>query len=199
MPCARPSATAAGQQRLIRTISRKGLRFVGSVSEMRRTQTHRSSTTGRAAPALRQDVRFTTAADGVRIAYAVVGHGPPLVRTGHWLTHLEYDWESPVWNPFLRTMAERNRLIRYDARGNGLSDRDVADISFDAFVRDLESVVEAVGLQRFPLFGISQAASRRSPMPCVIPSVSVASFSTAAIFAAADGGGRSSLRNPTPC
>jgi pimeloyl-ACP methyl ester carboxylesterase len=95
----------------------------------------------------------------VRIAYAEVGQGPPLMKTGHWLTHLEYDWESPVWKPFLRRMAARHRLIRYDKRGNGLSDWDVKNVSFDAFLDDLESVVAAVGLQRFPLFGMSQGAA----------------------------------------
>ena len=81
------------------------------------------------------------------------------MKTGTWLTHIEYDWESPVWHPFLQAMAERYRFIRYDARGNGLSDWDVADISLTAFTRDLESVVEAVGLQRFPLFGLSQGCA----------------------------------------
>ena len=85
--------------------------------------------------------------------------GPPLVKAANWLNHLEYDWESPVWSHLLHGLAAEHRLIRYDARGNGLSDWDVDDISFDAFVRDLETVVDAAGLQRFPLLGISQGCA----------------------------------------
>jgi pimeloyl-ACP methyl ester carboxylesterase len=108
---------------------------------------------------LRQDIHFCTSADGVRIAYAEVGRGAPLVRTGHWLTHLEYDWHSPVWSPFLHALAADHRLIRYDARGNGLSDWEVAQFTFEAFVDDLESVIDATGLDRFALLGVSQGAA----------------------------------------
>jgi pimeloyl-ACP methyl ester carboxylesterase len=108
---------------------------------------------------MRQQVHFCTAPDGARIAYAEVGAGPPLVKTGHWLTHLEYDWESPVWSPFLRRIASQHRLIRYDKRGNGLSDWDVPDLSLEAFVGDLESVVAAAAPERFPLLGMSQGAA----------------------------------------
>jgi pimeloyl-ACP methyl ester carboxylesterase len=108
---------------------------------------------------LRQDIHFCTAPDGVRIAYAEVGHGPPLVKTANWLSHLEFDWQSPVWKHLLHALAANHRLIRYDARGNGLSDWEVNDISFEAFVRDLESVVEATGLQRFDLLGMSQGCA----------------------------------------
>jgi pimeloyl-ACP methyl ester carboxylesterase len=104
-------------------------------------------------------VHFCTASDGVRIAYAEVGHGPPLIKAGNWLNHLEYDWESPIWSPFLHTLATEHRLIRYDARGNGLSDWEVEDLSLEAFVRDLESVVDATGLDRFPLLGMSQGCA----------------------------------------
>jgi pimeloyl-ACP methyl ester carboxylesterase len=108
---------------------------------------------------LRQEIHFCTASDGVRIAYAAVGKGPPLVKAANWLNHLEYDWQSPIWSHVLRAIAARYRLIRYDERGNGLSDWDVKDISFEAFVRDLESVVDANGLKRFPLLGISQGCA----------------------------------------
>ena len=110
-------------------------------------------------PSLRQEVRFCTAADGTRIAYAEVGAGPPLLKTANWLNHLESDWESPIWSHLLQTLAADHRLIRYDARGNGLSDWNVDDISFEAFVRDLETVVDATGLERFPLLGISQGCA----------------------------------------
>ena len=110
-------------------------------------------------PPLRQEIRFCTASDGIRIAYAEVGAGPPLLKTANWLNHLEADWQSPIWSHLLHALAADHRLIRYDARGNGLSDWHVDDISFDAFVRDLESVVEAAGLERFPLLGISQGCA----------------------------------------
>jgi DNA-binding SARP family transcriptional activator/pimeloyl-ACP methyl ester carboxylesterase len=108
---------------------------------------------------LEQEIRFCTTSDNVRIAYASVGDGPPLVKTANWLNHLEYDWDSPVWRHVFRGLAADRRLVRYDARGNGLSDWDVEDISFDAYVRDLESVVDAAGIERFPLLGISQGCA----------------------------------------
>jgi pimeloyl-ACP methyl ester carboxylesterase/DNA-binding SARP family transcriptional activator len=108
---------------------------------------------------LTQQVRFCTTTDGVRIAYATVGEGPPLIKTANWLNHLEYDWDSPIWRHVFRGLARTHRFIRYDARSNGLSDWDVDDISFEAFVRDLESVVEAAGVEKFPLLGISQGCA----------------------------------------
>jgi pimeloyl-ACP methyl ester carboxylesterase len=90
---------------------------------------------------------------------ATVGNGPVLVKTSNWLNHLEHDWESPVWSPFLRRLAARFRLVRYDGRGNGLSDRDVADISQAGFERDLEAVVEAARLERFVLLALSQGVA----------------------------------------
>lgn len=107
----------------------------------------------------RQKISFGTADDGVRIAYASVGEGPPLVKVPNWLNHLELDWDAPVWAPLFHNLARDHRFVRYDGRGNGMSDRDVADISFDAFVRDLETVVDAAGLERFPLLGISQGSA----------------------------------------
>jgi pimeloyl-ACP methyl ester carboxylesterase/DNA-binding winged helix-turn-helix (wHTH) protein len=146
------------QQALIRTIARKGIRFVGAVRETDAPTASPNDTTP-AAGALRQHIHFCTAPDGVRIAYAEVGRGPPLIKTANWLNHLEYDWQSPVWKHLLRALARNHQLIRYDARGNGLSDWEVDDISLEAFVRDLESVVEATRLQRFPLMGMSQGCA----------------------------------------
>jgi len=107
----------------------------------------------------RQEIRYCRTADGVRLAYAISGRGPPLVKTGNWLNHLEYDWDSPVWRHFFQGLSRNNRLIRYDPRGTGLSDWDVADISLDAWVSDLATVVDAAGLDRFPLFGLSQGCA----------------------------------------
>jgi class 3 adenylate cyclase/pimeloyl-ACP methyl ester carboxylesterase len=108
---------------------------------------------------LHQEIRFCTASDGTRIAYATVGKGPPLVKTANWMNHLEYDWESPIWRHLLHGLARDHRLVRYDARGNGLSDWDVGEIAFEAFVQDLETVVETAGLKRFALFGVSQGCA----------------------------------------
>ena len=147
-------------QRLIRTVPRKGIRFIASVTERAaRASGMQTDASQPPPPDLRQQVHFCTAADGVRIAYAAVGEGSPLVKTGNWLNHLEYDWKSPVWSPLLRALAAGRRLIRYDARGNGLSDWDVKDLSLDAFVHDLESVVAATGVERFPLLGMSQGCA----------------------------------------
>jgi DNA-binding SARP family transcriptional activator/pimeloyl-ACP methyl ester carboxylesterase len=107
----------------------------------------------------RQDIRFATSADGVHLAYATVGAGPPLVKAANWLNHLEFDWESPVWRRLFRELAARRTFIRYDERGSGLSDREPADMSLEAWVLDLEAVVEACGLERFPLLGISQGCA----------------------------------------
>jgi pimeloyl-ACP methyl ester carboxylesterase/DNA-binding CsgD family transcriptional regulator len=104
-------------------------------------------------------VYFTNSFDGTRIAYAVSGTGPPLVKTGTFMSHLEYDWESPVWRHLLEELNRDNTLIRYDERGNGLSDWDVEDLSFETWVRDLEAVVDAAGLRQFTLFANSQGGT----------------------------------------
>ena len=106
-----------------------------------------------------QHIRFCTTPDGVRLAYATLGKGPPLVRAAHWMTHLEFDLESPVWRPWLTELSRDNTLVFYDQRGTGLSDRDAPEISFDRWVADLETVVSAAGLARFGLLGASQIAS----------------------------------------
>jgi len=112
-----------------------------------------------ARPDLSQTIRFCTSLDGVRLAYAMVGEGPVLVKAANWLSHLEYDWNSPVWRHWITGLASNRTLVRYDERGCGLSDWNVEDFSLDAWVLDLETVVDAMGLERFPLLGISQGAS----------------------------------------
>ena len=112
---------------------------------------------------MKQQIRFCRSYDGTRIAFAVTGNGPasvlPLVRAPHWLTHLEYEWQSPIWQPWLTALSAGRNLVRMDERGCGLSDRGVETVSFDAFVRDLEAVVEAAGLEQFVLFGHSQGGA----------------------------------------
>lgn len=107
----------------------------------------------------RQHVRFCSSSDGVRLAYAAVGSGPPLVKAPNWLSHLEYEWQSPIWRHWLQGLSRHHTYIRYDARGCGLSDRNPSEISLEAWVRDLEAVVDAAQLERFPLLGISQGGS----------------------------------------
>ncbi len=107
----------------------------------------------------RQEIRYCRTADGVRLAYAISGQGPPLVKTGNWLNHLEYDWDSPIWRHFFVGLSREHRLIRYDPRGTGLSDWDVADISLDAWINDVATVVDAAGVERFPLLGYSQGCA----------------------------------------
>ena len=108
---------------------------------------------------LRQEVRFCTGADGTRIAVASIGVGPPLLRAAHWLSHVEHDLDSPVWRPWLRELSRRHAYIRYDQRGCGLSDRSFDVLTLDALVDDLEAVVDQLGLDRFPLFGMSQGSA----------------------------------------
>ena len=107
----------------------------------------------------RQQVRTCTARDGTRLAWSAVGAGFPLVKTANWLNHLEFDWQSPVWRHWLRELTRQNRLIRYDERGNGLSDWNAADLSFDSLVDDLETVIDEAGLDRFDLLALSQGAA----------------------------------------
>jgi len=105
---------------------------------------------------MEQEIRFCTASDNTRLAYAKVGQGPPLVKVGNWMSHLEYDWNSPVWQPWLENWSRFHTFYRYDPRGCGLSDWNVSDFSFDALVSDLETVVDAAELEQFELFSMSQ-------------------------------------------
>ena len=105
------------------------------------------------------EIRFCTGSDGARIAYAVHGRGPPLVRVATWLTHLELDWASPVWRHWLDRLGESHTVVRYDERGCGLSGPGVAELSVETWVGDLERVIDAVGFERFALLGVSQGAA----------------------------------------
>lgn len=154
---ARKAIGDSGQrQQLIRTVIRRGFRFVAPVQEIVERPTDAEV---RPAVASKQEVSFCRSSDGVSIACASVGAGAPLVKAANWLTHVEYDWDSPAWSPLLHWLAERRRLIRYDGRGTGLSDRTVADISFAGFVRDFGAVVDAINVDRFAVLGISNGAS----------------------------------------
>jgi len=103
---------------------------------------------------MKQEVRFCTTSDGVRIAYAISGVGPPLLMPATWLSHLEHQWKSLVWKQWLEALSRTRTVIRYDSRGCGLSDRNVAALSFDGWMHDIEAVVEAAGFRQFDLLGI---------------------------------------------
>jgi len=116
-----------------------------------------------------QQIRFCTSRDGVRIAYATCGSGPPLVWLGHWVRHLKFDWDSPVWRPWLALLTRRHLVVRYDWRGCGLSDREGVQFSLEKHIDDLEAVVGDLGLKRFVLVGdagggvVSMAYAARHP------------------------------------
>jgi pimeloyl-ACP methyl ester carboxylesterase len=107
---------------------------------------------------MHQEIQYCTTSDGVRLAYSIIGKGTPIVRTPHWFAHLESDMEGPIYRHQLLGLAHHHSLLRYDGRGVGLSQRDIAEISFDRTVEDLETVVDRAGLQRFILVGLSQGA-----------------------------------------
>ena len=175
---ARKAVADTGEdQRLIRTLIGRGIRFVGAVREegvgldpstLDAAQgIHpplggigaQKSAQAQEYSVPRQSVRYCTTTDGVRLAYAQVGSGPPLVRSAHWLTHLEYDWESPIRRHLLLDLTRDFTLLRYDPRGSGLSDWSVSEMSLEAWVSDLEAVVDAAGFDRFPLIGFSQGCA----------------------------------------
>jgi len=148
---------ATGQQ-YIETVPRVGYRFAAAVETLATPASSSASPQATAAKA-RQEIRYCTTSDGVRLAYAATGSGPPLVKASNWLTQLDFEWGSPIWRHWYAELSRHHRLVRYDERGNGMSQRDVDDVSFDTWVRDLETVVDAVGLERFPLLGISRGAA----------------------------------------
>ena len=130
------------QQRFIRTVSRRGFRFVGEVREQSAAPPAGGPdhVPGRADRMPAQEVSFCRTSEGINLAVAVCGKGLPVVKAANWMNHVEFDWQSPVWSPLLTRLAAQFRLIRYDERGTGLSDWDVGEISFETFVRDLETV-----------------------------------------------------------
>jgi len=146
-------------QGFIETVPRVGYRFVADVKQAGLPAGTPVAPAAASARTLRQEIRFCTSADHTRIAYSTVGTGPPLAKTANWLSHIEYEWDSPVWTHWIRDLSQRHLLVRWDQRGCGLSDWNVDDLSLDAFVRDQETVVDALGLERFALMGISQGGA----------------------------------------
>ena len=108
---------------------------------------------------LRQTIRFCSSSDGTNIAVASCGEGPVILRAAHWLSHVDYDLESPIWRPWVEALSARNRFVRYDPRGCGLSERYVADVTIAAWCRDLEAVAATIDEPRFVLLGLSQGGA----------------------------------------
>jgi DNA-binding winged helix-turn-helix (wHTH) protein/pimeloyl-ACP methyl ester carboxylesterase len=141
----------------IETVPRVGYRFIASVSE---AQASKTPTTDTAAPSQgRQEIRFCRTTDKVRLAYSTVGTGFPLVKVAECFNHLDFEWESPIWRHWVKDFACDRSIVRYDGRGNGLSEWEVEDISLESWVHDLESVVDAAGLSKFALMGHSQGGA----------------------------------------
>ncbi|MEM8651588.1 MAG: alpha/beta fold hydrolase [Pseudomonadota bacterium] len=143
------------QQRYIKTVHGQGLIFRGQLNSAETPGTSIPS----APPPNNQMVRFCQASDGTRVAWARVGNGPPIVKAAQWLTHLDLDWTSPLDSEQLRRFSQTHEVIRYDGRGNGLSDWNISDLTFEHMVDDLEAVVDAAGCERFPLVGLSQGVA----------------------------------------
>jgi pimeloyl-ACP methyl ester carboxylesterase/DNA-binding CsgD family transcriptional regulator len=110
-------------------------------------------------PNPKQKIRFANSHDGVRLAWASSGQGPTLIKAATWLSHLEFDWQSPVWRHMLHALSRHNNLVRYDERGCGFSDWNVPELSFASWVRDLDTIVQEVKAERFALLGVSQGAA----------------------------------------
>ncbi len=142
------------RQQVIRTVFGRGYQFVADVTAEPVRIRPPLLTQG-----IEQKIEFCNAPDGTRIAYSFVGTGPPLVKAANWMTHLDYDHESPVWRHWTEDIAIGRALLRYDERGCGMSDWTVDRFDFDAWVEDLEAVVDSAELDRFPLLGVSQGAA----------------------------------------
>ncbi len=107
----------------------------------------------------RQRIHYLKTRDGLKLAWAEAGAGPALIKAANWLTHLEYEWESPVWQHWLRFLSDHFRFVRYDERGCGMTDWQLGDLSVPRWTEDLEDVVEAAAPKKpFALLGISQGA-----------------------------------------
>ena len=142
------------QQNVIATVHGVGYRFVAPVEV---EGPHESVPAE--GPASTQEIRFCRSPDGVCLAFATCGSGPPVVKAANWLTHLDHEWTSSIWRHWIQWLATEHLLIRYDERGCGLSDWEVDEFSIDAWVEDLELVADSAGVDRFPLLGVSQGGA----------------------------------------
>lgn len=140
-------------QRIIVTVPRRGIRLACTVETGDGPATAGLEDSKYEA----QHVRFARSGDGTALAYATTGDGPPLLRGGHWLTHLELDWHNPVWRPLLTELGRDFSVTRWDQRGTGLSPRDAGDFDLERMTDDMEAVADAAGLTRFGIFAVSQS------------------------------------------
>jgi pimeloyl-ACP methyl ester carboxylesterase/DNA-binding winged helix-turn-helix (wHTH) protein len=147
------------RQRYVKTLHGRGFRFVCPLVEVV-SEPPGIAGLPRDVGGHRQEIRYCHSVDGTRIAYALAGAGPPLVKAANWLHHLEFDWESPVWRHIFEELTSRHRLLRYDGRGMGLSAWDVTDFSLERQLEDLTTVVDTVGLDRFAMLGLSQGCAK---------------------------------------
>jgi DNA-binding winged helix-turn-helix (wHTH) protein/pimeloyl-ACP methyl ester carboxylesterase len=150
----------------IETVPRVGYRFTGQVQECEAVESPLAEGESRNAAAQTtvpkipsQEICYFTTNDGVRIAYSQAGSGSPLVKAANWLNHLDFEWHSPIWAHWVNELTKHHTLYRYDERGNGLSDWNITDFSFQAWVRDFDQLMDTIKLDRFALLGISQGAA----------------------------------------
>ena len=144
----------------IETVPRHGYRFVAEVTTPKpRGRTIQLESVQQSSDLPDQQIQFFTTSDGVRIAYTVGGQGPVLVRTTHWLNHLDFEWKNPLQRQWLSEIMQHNMLVRYDQRGSGLSDWNLSDFSFERTVQDFEELVDAAGLEKFSILGGCQGAA----------------------------------------
>lgn len=144
------------RQAVIRTVPRRGVQLAVPVTEVP-DATQFALKTNRQDAKRNQIIRYATSMDGTGIAWAECGEGPALLRGGHWLGHLEHDWSSPVWRPLLDRLSSGRRLVRYDPRGTGLSDRQMNGASVEELADDMEAVADAAALETFPIYATSQS------------------------------------------
>ncbi len=149
-------------QLVIKTVPRKGFKFLPTVESTQSNEEKSNEESESDKPEKNknyldhQEIHYCKSADGTRIAYSTTGNGIAFVRVGHWLTHLEHDWHSPIWRPFLNELGKCFEVIRYDQRGCGLSNWEITDFSLDRFTQDLDAVIDHSGHQRFVLYSTSQ-------------------------------------------
>ncbi len=147
-------------QSVIRTVPRVGLQLVAPVTiEDADHPPPPASETPAAVPFAPLKVRYVTSRDGSTLAWTAEGDGPPLMRAGHWLTHLDFDRSSRIWGPWLQRLGAQRRLVRYDLRGTGMSDPDCGPFDFDACAEDMLAVADAAGLDTFAIFAASQSVA----------------------------------------
>jgi pimeloyl-ACP methyl ester carboxylesterase/DNA-binding winged helix-turn-helix (wHTH) protein len=155
-------ADNGAKQSVIKTFHGRGYQFIAEATEATANLPvieTRVSSKVEIGLADQSPVRFCSSADGVSIAHAEVGEGYPLMAVGSWMSHLEEDWSNPTWRHYISHLARDFKVIRYDQRGNGMSDWDNVDISFNKMVDDLKAVIDCYGYEKVALFGPSQATS----------------------------------------